>query len=117
MATEYIVSGNLRHNDTDYADGSTFSTDDKTLEAALRRAGTLLTLEEYHRQAEANTDVAAVARALTLRDQQASASAAKDDEIERLRAELEAAKAQSADAETKSEADSGEETQPGEDNA
>jgi len=59
MATEYIVSGTLVHGGVEYADGTLFSTDDKTLEATLLRHGTLLTLEQYERQAEANNDVAA----------------------------------------------------------
>lgn len=47
--TTYRVSGTLKHNGETFADGSSFSTDDPLVEAQLRRAGTLLTQEEYAR--------------------------------------------------------------------
>jgi len=127
MATEYIVSGTLVHGGVEYADGTLFSTDDKTLESTLLRLGTLLTLEQYERQAEANNDVAAKARALALHDNLASASAAKDEELEALRKQL--AEAQSAndalksgedgssEGSTEEPASDGEESKPSEDSA
>jgi len=124
MATEYIVSGTLVHGGVEYADGTLFSTDDKTLEATLLRHGTLLTLEQYERQAEANNDVAAKARALALHDKLAGASAAKDEELEALRKQL--AEAQSANdtlksgedgSSTEEPASDGEESKPSEDSA
>ena len=79
MATQYQVSGTLKHDGQTYRDGEAFSTDDAAVEAALRRVRAILLPEEYAAEQAASGNPAAQRQSL-------------EDEVARLKAELAAAR-------------------------
>ena len=85
MATQYQVSGTLKHDGQTYRDGEAFSTDDAAVEAALRRVRAILLPEEYAAEQAASGNPAAQ-RELAAQRQ------SLEDEVARLKAELAAAR-------------------------
>ena len=85
MATQYTVSGTLRHDGQTYRDGEAFSTDDAAVEAALRRVRAILLPEEYAAEQAASGNPAAQRELAAQRQSLA-------DEVARLKAELAAAR-------------------------
>ena len=85
MATQYQVSGTLKHDGQTYHDGESFSTDDSLVEKALRRVRAILLPEEYAAEQAASGNPAAQ-RELAAQRQ------SLEDEVARLKAELAAAR-------------------------
>ena len=97
MATQYQVSGTLKHDGQVYHDGEAFSTDDSLVEKALRRVRAILLPEEYATEQAASGNAAA-------QRQLAEQRQALADEVAQLKAQLAAlqgnqpAESQQADA-------------------
>lgn len=89
MATQYILSGTLKHDGQIYPSGSAFSTEDMALEQQLRKTGTILLPEEYAAAAAASGDTAVLQQLADERARLAQENAAKDAELARLRALVE----------------------------
>lgn len=81
MATQYQVSGTLKHDGQVYRDGETFSTEDSLVEKALRRVKAILLPEEYAAEQAASGNAAA-------QQQLAQQRQALADENARLKAQL-----------------------------
>ena len=81
MATQYQVSGTLKHDGQVYHDGESFSTDDSLVEKALRRVRAILLPEEYAAEQAASGNAAA-------QRQLAEQRQALADEVAQLKAQL-----------------------------
>jgi len=80
-ATQYQVSGTLKHDGQVYHDGETFSTEDSLVEKALRRVKAILLPEEYAAEQAASGNT-------TAQQQLAAQRQSLEDENARLRAQL-----------------------------
>lgn len=103
MATQYIISGTLKHDGQIYTSGSAFSTEDAALEQQLRKTGTILLPEEYAAAAAASGDSVMLQQLADERARLAQENAAKDAELARLRALVEDKSGEEASSESATE--------------